>query len=456
MKMETNVRKIDESEPENVSNVKKIKTDDTDADLLEFLSWCESSGVIIDKEKVKITKMGTYHNYGMVAIKDLEADEVLTRIAKSSVLEPNTTKIKELIEKNSDNLKSDSNWSRLILSVMYEANNPESKWKSYLHLFPNYDLLDMPMFWDKDNFDKLESTCIHKNVKIDIVNMKNEFETIILPIIKENKQYFSDRCLEFDYYKRIVAFVMSYSFNNPDEDPEELEPDEAFIGPMMVPVADILNHIAKNNAQLQFEENELIISSTKPIKCGEEVFNTYGEHSNTDLLHMYGFVEEFPENVYDSVEITTKCFEECYKKYNNFAEDLMVKKIETLKELDIIDDELCFLIGTDGILNEEECLHMLQIYSMNKDEFIEFVDNDHELLEDEEWDNYSLLNDKINLLPIEWKHFLNECCEAHLNKLQSELETLEDRINSTRVKKVRTLITGHIQILKEFIKSLKI
>lgn len=29
---------------------------------------------------------------------------------------------------------------------------------------------------------------------------------------------------------------------------------------------------------------------------------------------------------------------------------------------------------------------------MNKDEFIEFVDNDHELLEDEEWDNYSLLN----------------------------------------------------------------
>lgn len=100
MKMETNVRKIDESEPENVSNVKKIKTDDTDADLLEFLSWCESSGVIIDKEKVKITKMGTYHNYGMVAIKDLEADEVLTRIAKSSVLEPNTTKIKELIEKS--------------------------------------------------------------------------------------------------------------------------------------------------------------------------------------------------------------------------------------------------------------------------------------------------------------------------------------------------------------------
>lgn len=73
---------------------------------------------------------------------------------------------------------------------MYEANNPESKWKSYLRLFPNYELLDMPMFWDKDNFNKLESTCVHQNVKIDLVNMENEFEKIILPIIKENKEHF--------------------------------------------------------------------------------------------------------------------------------------------------------------------------------------------------------------------------------------------------------------------------
>lgn len=35
---------------------------------------------------------------------------------------------------------------------------------------------------------------------------------------------------------------------------------------------------------------------------------------------------------------------------------------------------------------------------MNKDEFIEFVENDHELLEDEEWDNYSLLNGLFGIL----------------------------------------------------------
>ena len=129
----------------------------------------------------------------------------------------------------------------------------------------------------------------------------------------------------------------------------------------MVPVADILNHIAKNNAHLEFEENVLVISSDRPIKCGEEVYNTYGEHSNTDLLHMYGFVEKPGENTNDSVEVTTECFIESFKSHNDNTEELMLKKIETLKELDIIDDNMCFIIGSDGILNEEECLHMLQV-----------------------------------------------------------------------------------------------
>ena len=34
---------------------------------------------------------------------------------------------------------------------------------------------------------------------------------------------------------------------------------------------------------------------------GEEVFNTYGELSNSHLLHMYGFAEQYPNNHYDEV-----------------------------------------------------------------------------------------------------------------------------------------------------------
>lgn len=39
---------------------------------------------------------------------------------------------------------------------------------------------------------------------------------------------------------------------------------------------------------------------------------------------------------------------------------------------------------------------------MQEEEFAEFVENDYELLEDEEWDSYSLMNDKIAQLPRDW------------------------------------------------------
>ena len=96
---------------------------------------------------------------------------------------------------------------------------------------------------------------------------------------------------------------------------------------------------------------------------------------------MYGFVEKPLENSFDSVEIPTKCLVECYKKVNNNTEALMETKIETLKTLDIIDDNTSFLVGTDGVLNEEECLHMLQVKHefwkyLNKKKFVKCFKNE--------------------------------------------------------------------------------
>ncbi len=38
---------------------------------------------------------------------------------------------------------------------------------------------------------------------------------------------------------------------------------------------------------------------------GEEVFNTYGQLGNCQLLHMYGFTEAYPNNHYDTVSVYT-------------------------------------------------------------------------------------------------------------------------------------------------------
>lgn len=41
----------------------------------------------------------------------------------------------------------------------------------------------------------------------------------------------------------------------------------------------------------------------RPIHKGEEVFNTYGQMANWQLLHMYGFTEPYPSNSNDTVDI---------------------------------------------------------------------------------------------------------------------------------------------------------
>lgn len=94
------IRRNDEADDNNNNNqaIKKLKPDDSD--LQGFLDWCKSSDVFIDSDKVQVTRSNTSHNYGMVAVKDIESGEVLAKIAKTAILQPNTTSIKDLIKKS--------------------------------------------------------------------------------------------------------------------------------------------------------------------------------------------------------------------------------------------------------------------------------------------------------------------------------------------------------------------
>lgn len=43
--------------------------------------------------------------------------------------------------------------------------------------------------------------------------------------------------------------------------------------------------------------------AVRPIGKGEEIFNTYGQMANWQLLHMYGFTEPFPTNTNDTADV---------------------------------------------------------------------------------------------------------------------------------------------------------
>lgn len=89
--------------------------------------------------------------------------------------------------------------------------------------------------------------------------------------------------------------------NEDDEDEEEEEEEEQDVI-TMVPMADMLNHrTGFNNARLFHEADSLQMKAIKDIKQGEQIYNTYGDLCNADLLRKYGFTDE--KNEFDLVEL---------------------------------------------------------------------------------------------------------------------------------------------------------
>lgn len=101
---------------------------------------------------------------------------------------------------------------------------------------------------------------------------------------------------------------MAYSFEDelhsslsePDSDSDSDTPNIVIT---MVPLADMLNHrTSHNNARLFYEPEQLEMRATKAIAAGTQVYNTYGDRPNSDLLRQYGFVDDV--NDHDTVEIS--------------------------------------------------------------------------------------------------------------------------------------------------------
>lgn len=93
------------------------------------------------------------------------------------------------------------------------------------------------------------------------------------------------------------------------------------------------------------------------------MFNTYGEQSNSDLLHMYGFVEKYPENVNDVVEIGLDAIEDALRKNpGTNRPDLLDAKIGLFDEIDAIGSDFTFVIGHDGLLNEVESMTLFEVF----------------------------------------------------------------------------------------------
>ncbi|KAK2918173.1 N-lysine methyltransferase setd6 [Channa argus] len=408
--------------------------------LHNFLLWCDQVGVVLSN-KVYVSKEGTIAEYGMLAKDNIEEGEVLFTIPRSALLHQLTTNVSALLKEEKSLLESSSGWVPLLLALLHEYTSSQSHWKPYLSLWTDFKTLDHPMFWSKEERNELlKGTGIPEAVDTDLANIKKEYTDIVLPFIIRHPNLWDPDIHTLELYTQLVAFVMAYSFQEPqeeeeDDDEDEEEEEKVANPPMMVPMADMLNHVSSHNANLEFTPDSLKMVCVRPICKGEEVFNTYGQMANEQLLHMYGFTEPYPSNSNDTADIPISNLYKTIKQdiQSDLDQQLVEEKWEMLCQ---IQDKGAFVFGKHGCLTDTELHTFLKVLCMSKEEFSEFKENEGwEEDEDEEKISMALSNEGLPELKVSWKRLIHEAARQTLRSyrggqeegVDSDQELMQDK-----------------------------
>ncbi|KAG9096289.1 hypothetical protein FS749_008784 [Ceratobasidium sp. UAMH 11750] len=243
--------------------------------------------------------------------------------------------------------------------MMWEAaKREESIWDGYLDTMPVR--FDTPMFWPEADLQELRGTTIAE--KIGHEEADKEYTDRLLPLVQSRPDIFNPEHINTYYalsqFHIMGSRILSRSFHvepwgeGEDDDNEEKQgsdadeskqvkedpdvsmesarseqPVESEDGASdgssdsddgenvedvaMVPMADMLNaRYAGENAKLFYEPNVLKMITTKPIPAGEQIWNTYGDPPNSDLLRRYGYVDALGTGL-DIVELKGSTIVEC-------------------------------------------------------------------------------------------------------------------------------------------------
>ncbi|XP_059988061.1 N-lysine methyltransferase SETD6 isoform X3 [Lagenorhynchus albirostris] len=214
-----------------------------------------------------------------------------------------------------------------------------------------------------------------------------------------------------------------------EEEDDEKEPNS----PLMVPAADVLNHLANHNANLEYSPNCLRMVATQPIPKGHEIFNTYGQMANWQLIHMYGFTEPYPDNTDDTADIQMVTVREAALQGTKVEAErlLLYERWDFLCKLEMVGEEGAFVIGREEVLTEEELAMTLKVLCMPAEEFREFKDQDGWGDDKREEDSLTITN--IPKLKASWRQLLRDSVLLTLQTYATDLKTEQDLLNSKEV-----------------------
>jgi hypothetical protein len=196
----------------------------------------------------------------------------------------------------------------------------QSFWCPYTRLLPQPhepEKLGIPIWWPEEDQKFLDGTNAEPPIKTRKALWVDEWERAI-SILREDSHGWEE--YSYELYQWAATIFGTRSFRASMTIPEEMLQEQSFAGhsvwdhvkadrfSFLLPILDIGNHNGINNVDWRPDPKAgLSLSTRDVILQGSQVFNFYGNKSNSELLVGYGFIlPEIPLIEFDNDVVNLK------------------------------------------------------------------------------------------------------------------------------------------------------
>lgn len=343
---------------------------------MSFSTYTQAFDAWLRKEHVELSpkiEIADLRSAGLgravVALEPISSDEVLFKLPRNLLLSAENCSLIQDVPHAEEKLLDLSQWEALLIVILYEwLVKIDSKWKHYFDVLPITDTenyrLDQLMFWSDEEVELLKPSLIVNRIGKE--NAAAMYAKLVPSVVMDVTGVAQLQKVTFDQFTLAATLIMAYSFDvevpkegdgDDEEDDDEVADDscvrDSGFYKCMVPLADTLNaDTHKHNASLMYSSLHLVMKSIKPIAKGEQVYNTYSEHPNAEILRRYGYVEQ-RGSAHDFAEVPLSTIIDFFSENSSLSLETVEDIITVLKEAGEEDGEAYVLDAYDVFASSE-------------------------------------------------------------------------------------------------------
>ncbi|KAL7575440.1 hypothetical protein ACA910_007341 [Epithemia clementina (nom. ined.)] len=288
------------------TNLVKWLSEEGDVYLSEQSTWGEAPHPMVISTETRDEITNESSGRGLLARRDINDGDELLKIPIKLCLTKNSAR-KAL---GKDVLSSEINeYLAIACQLIHEryALGEKSFFKAYIGVLPEVEEVNPTFTWSKEDLDFLEGSPVVAATKSLQMKLEREYQALLGGedglIAKYPDRFPAEH---FTYENWVWAFTILFSRAIRLR---SLQQGETLA---LVPYADLINHSPFSQAYIDARESgdwlfktggeEVILYADRGYRRMEQIYISYGQKSNAELLLLYGFAVE--RNPFNSVDVT--------------------------------------------------------------------------------------------------------------------------------------------------------